>query len=92
MSTNDLQPDKHLTHPRTNVISDSAKQSQKYKGTKKDKETILAHTEERRILVYGAICLSILGVIAFLVTGQVGVVIAMNAPLLAIIGKDFFSK
>ena len=35
---------------------------------------------------------NILGVIAFIYTGQVTVVVAMNAPLLAIISKDFFAK
>ncbi len=46
----------------------------------------------RWLLVRGAICLSVFGVIAFLITGQVAVVLAMNAPLLAIIGKEFFSR
>ncbi len=47
---------------------------------------------ERQILVYGTIGLAVLGVIGFLITGQVALVLAMNAPLLAVIGRGLFSK
>lgn len=47
---------------------------------------------ERRILVYSAIGLSVFGCIASLVTGQPTIVVAMNAPLLAIIGSDIFIR
>ncbi len=47
---------------------------------------------ERQLLVRSAICLSVLGVISFLITGQLGVIVAMNAPLLAIIGKVYFFR
>ncbi len=58
-----------------------------HKGVK-EKETL--DMGERRLLVPGAICLSVFGVIAFLISGQIAVVIAMNAPLLAIIRKRIF--
>lgn len=48
--------------------------------------------KDRQMLVYCSVGLSVLGVIAFLITGQVAVVVAMNAPLLAIIGKDYFLR
>ncbi len=58
-----------------------------HKGVK-EKKTI--DMGERRLLVHGAMCLSVFGVIAFLISGQIAVVIAMNAPLLAIIRKRIF--
>ena len=60
--------------------------------TDKNNEGHTTDLSERRLLVRGVLCLSVLGLIAFIVTGQVAVVVAMNAPLLAIIGKEFFSK
>lgn len=51
-----------------------------------------ADPTERRLLVRGVLCLSVLGLIAFIVTRQVTVVVAMNAPLLAIIGKGLFVR
>lgn len=66
---------------------DTMYKPQIHKGVK-EKEPL--DMGERRLLVPCAICLSVFGVIAFLISGQIAVVIAMNAPLLAIIRKRIF--
>ena len=62
-------------------------EGQRAEETKKNQEA-LADQLERRILVFGSLGLSVLGVFAFLITRQVFVVAAMNAPLLAVIGAQ----
>jgi hypothetical protein len=48
--------------------------------------------KEQLFLICSTVGLSILGVIAFLISGQVTVVVAMNTPLLAILGRDVLSR
>ena len=48
--------------------------------------------EERKLLIWGSLCISALGLIAFLITREVAVIIAMNTPILAIIGRDFLGR
>lgn len=70
-------------------IHEHIEQPQQSKAVNEEKQI---DRGERQLLVRSAICLSVLGVIAFLITGQLGVVVAMNAPLLAIIGKVYFFR
>jgi hypothetical protein len=87
-----MKPNNYFTSSHRGALRDNACQPPKYESTEEDREAILIEIRERRVLLYSSIGLAVLGVFAFLVSGQVAVVIAMNAPLVAIIGKEFFRR
>lgn len=89
MAANDLPSDEPLLSSQ--VSQRSGKQPKRVEATTNIKESSL-DLQERRLLIFATTGLSILGVIAFLISGQVAVVVAMNAPLLAVIGRGMFSR
>ena len=91
MSTNDLPSDEKASFYNESILHGNSTQQQGIADTKKSKEVSIDFGEQK-ILIYSSIGLSILGLFAFLITGQVAVVLAMNAPLLAIIGRSLFSR
>lgn len=50
------------------------------------------YNKVRIFLLCFAVCLSILGVVAYMTTGNVGVVLALNAPLLVVMAFYFPKK
>jgi hypothetical protein len=92
MPIRDLHSDDDVSRITAENTHSQINQPQSPKVRESDKVVNLINIEERRLLVIGTIFLSILGVITFLYTGQIAVVAAMNTPLLAVIGKDFFAK
>jgi hypothetical protein len=78
--------------PTEESMSDGSSQQPYKRLGIEEKKKVLPDRQDRQLIILGAIALSVLGVIAYLITRQVVVLVTMNGPLLAIISRDFFPR